>query len=84
MPGPGKKKQKQKPKQSTSRVSNGAGRNAPATFAHEIDNLEGWNVIVAMLCKEFNLPGMVHLQHLFDASFILNLHVDAFVIPSII
>lgn len=29
----------------------------PATFAHDIENAEGWNAIVEFLCNFFELPG---------------------------
>lgn len=58
MPGPGKKKQKQKPKPVSPVVSGGPKKNGPSEFAHRIDSLEGWNIIVSNLCDAFDLPGV--------------------------
>ena len=66
MPGPGKKKQKQKSKPAPVTQS-APKRSVPAEFVHQIDNLEGWNAIVSIPCKEFDIPGTCCYPHfLFD------------------
>ena len=57
MPGPGKKRQSQKPKPESPVVSGGPKKTGPSELTHWIDGLGGWDIIVAALCKEFNIPG---------------------------
>lgn len=67
MPGPGKKKQKQKSKPAPVTQS-APKRSVPAEFVHQIDNLEGWNAIVSIPCKEFDIPGTCFYASFFVSS----------------
>ena len=56
MPGPGAKRQKPKPKKKPPFVS--LTDNPISTFVIDIDNEEGWHIIINILCKHLELPGM--------------------------
>jgi hypothetical protein len=55
MPGP-RGKGKSKPKAAAPRSTQPAP--GPDPFVGDIDNVEGWNVIVKMFCDHLKLPGM--------------------------
>jgi len=61
MPGPGSRgKTRTKNKSKTTTAASAATSSSSTTttsYIVEIDNAEGWNVIVAILCDYFELPG---------------------------
>jgi len=62
MPGPGAKRQKPKPKKSVQPPFVSLTDNPISTFANDIDHEEGWHIIVNMLCKHLQLPGMLRAR----------------------
>ncbi|KAH9926735.1 uncharacterized protein B0H18DRAFT_331328 [Fomitopsis serialis] len=46
------------PKHTKQRRSTNTQYKIPATFAHDIENAEGWNAIVEFLCDFFDLPDL--------------------------
>lgn len=59
MPGPGARRQKPKPKKPLAHPPFVSLTDNPiSTFVIDIDNEEGWHIIINMLCKHLELPGM--------------------------
>jgi len=59
MPGPGARRQKPKPKKPIQPPFVSLTDNPISTFANDIDHEEGWHIVVDMLCKHLQLPGML-------------------------
>jgi hypothetical protein len=57
MPGPGRGKGKSKSKPATVMRPVQGNSPAPDTVVRDIDDAEGWDKIVNILCHSFDLPG---------------------------
>lgn len=61
MPGPGARRHKPKPKKPAPPPFVSLADNPITTFAVDIDHEEGWHIIVNILCKHLQLPGMLRV-----------------------
>ena len=61
MPGPGSRRQKPKPKKPAPPPFVSLTDNPISTFAVDIDHEEGWHIVVEILCKHLQLPGIMQV-----------------------